>query len=170
MIVKGGYNLTIKMQRKFFDSLPNEKVGHACFEPMVPVYQNGMRQRSGQEAQGFRTEFYKSLSQGQRALFMFFTFYDHAIRSKDEFQRISNHYLSSKIFSAVIKGIEYFKDDSMLYLLSEIEHAFLGEEQNDMLNSHIDELYNRLQEIAPSTLMQIGAYIKENPTEFICFE
>jgi len=170
MIIKGGYNLIIKMQRKFFDSLPNKKVGHACFEPMVPVYQNGMRQRSGQEAEGFRTEFYKSLSQGQRALFMFFTFYDHAIRSNGEFQRISNHYLSSQIFSAVMKGVEYFKDDSMLYLLSEIEHALLGEEQNDMLYSRIDELYKRLQEIAPSTLMQIGAYIKENPTEFICFE
>jgi len=156
------------MQREFFDSLSNEMVGHACFEPMVPIYQNGMRQRSGQEAQGFRTEFYKSLSQGQRALFMFFTFYDHAIRSKDEFQRISNHYLSARIFSPVKMGVEYFKVDSMLHLLLEIEQTF--KEQNDMQNSRIDELYNRLQEIALYTLTQIGAYIKENPSEFICFE
>lgn len=78
--------MVIEIQRKFFNSLSNEMVGHACFEPMVPIYQNGMRQRSDQEAQGFRNEFYKTLSQGQRALFMFFTFYDHAIRSKDEFQ------------------------------------------------------------------------------------
>lgn len=99
MIVKGGYNLTIEIQRKFFDSLPTEKVGHTCFEPMVPVYQNGMR-----------------------------------------------------------------------HLLSEIEQAFTGEEKNDMLDSRIDELYSRLQEISPCVLMQIGVYIKENPTEFICFE
>lgn len=65
-------------------------------------------------------------------------------------------------------GVEYFKVDSMLHLLLKIEQTF--KEQNDIQNSRIDELYNRLQEIAPYTLTQVGAYIKENPTEFVSFE
>jgi len=141
-------------------------VGHVCFEPMVPVYQSGMSQRSGQDAQGFRTEFYKSLSPGQWALFMFYTFYDHAIRSRDEFHLISTHYLLAGIFSAVIKGAVYFGDDSMQQLLMEIEQAFA--EQNNLPNAQIDELYHRLREIAPCALTQIGIRIKANPIEFIC--
>lgn len=162
--------MKVQMQRKIFDSLPDEAIGHACFEPMVPVYQNGMRQQNGKDAQEYKTEFYKSLTKGQRALFMFFTYFDHAIQSKEEFQRISNYYLSARIFSAVKKGVEYFNDDSMLHLLSKIEQSFIEEEQNEMQSTHINELYNHLHETAPFTLMQIGAYIKENPAEFISFE
>ena len=157
--------MIIEMQRDFFDSLPNEKIGHACFEPMIPVYQNGMRQRNGQDAQGFRIEFYKSLSSGQRALFMFFSFYDHAIRSKGEFQHIVTRYLSEQIFSAVVKGAEYFQIESMQNLLLEIEKTY--NEQGETQNAKSDELYNRLHKIAPYTLTKIGAFIKEKPMEFV---
>jgi len=170
METKGGYYLIIQMQKTVFDSLPIEAIGHACFEPMVPVYQNGMHQQGSQGVKEYRSEFYKSLTQGQRALFMFFTYYDHAIRSLDEFQRISNHYLSAQIFSAVKKGVEYFNDDDMLCFLSKIEQAFVGMNQNDIQTSHINKLFSQLQETAPNTLLRIGAYIKESPDEFISFE
>ena len=70
--------MIIEMQKEVFNSLPDDKIGHACFEPMIPVYQNGIRNHNSQDVQGFKAEFYKSLSPGQRALFGFFTFYDHA--------------------------------------------------------------------------------------------
>jgi len=152
------------MSKEFLDSLPDEKVGHACFEPMIPVYQSGMRQ---QGVQGFRAEFYKSLSPSQRALFGFFTFYDHAIRSKDEFQRITSLYLSGGFFAIVKKGAEYFEAVSMQNLLLEIEKTF--SEQGGGQNFRIDELYGRLHEIAPYTLTQIGTFIKENPANFVSF-
>jgi hypothetical protein len=156
------------MQKEFFYSLPNEKVGHACFEPMVPVYQNCMSQRSSQDAQRFRDEFYRSLPQSQRALLGFFTYYDHAIRSRDEFQRITTLYLSGRFFAIVKMGAEYFEVGNMQNLLTEIEEAF--SEQGDELNSQIDELYGQLHDITQQTLMQIGAFIKRNPEEFIHFQ
>ncbi|MCL1981939.1 MAG: class I SAM-dependent methyltransferase, partial [Clostridiales bacterium] len=143
------------------------KGGHAYFEPMVSAYQSGMRQRSGHDAQGFRAEFYKSLSQSQRALFGFFAYYDHAIRSTDEFRRITTLYLSDQIFSIVKRGAEYFEAESMQQLLSEIEETFRV--KGDVQSSRVDELYDRLLEIAPRTLTQIGIRIKENPEEFIYF-
>ena len=162
--------MIVQIERKVFDSLPIDSVGHACFAPMVPVYQEGMRQRNGQEAHEYRTDFYKLLSQGQRALFMFFTYYDHAIRSSDEFKRISGHYLSAQIFQAIKKGVEYFNDNDMLRLFLRIEQTLLEKHQNEIFNLRMDELYIQLCEIAPYTLTKIGACIKEDPTEFICFE
>ena len=159
--------MIIKMQREAFDSMPIEKVGHACFEPMVPEYQSGMRGRNGQDSRVFRVEFYKSLPLDQRALLRFFTFYDHAIRSKDEFQRITNLYLSGHFFAIVKKAAEYFGDERMQSLLLEIEKTF--SEQGEFQNWRIDELYDRLHEITLCTLAQIGTRIKENPAEFITF-
>ncbi|HCC35847.1 MAG TPA: hypothetical protein DEQ02_09575 [Ruminococcaceae bacterium] len=159
--------MTIRMDRNKFDSLTDDAVGHACFEPMVPVYQAGMRGRVGKAAVEYRTEFHKLLTRGQRALFMFFTYYDHAIRSPDEFVRISGHYLSAQIFGAVIKGIAFFRDDSMIELLSAVEQTLSDKGQSQ---KKISELYHQFAEIAPNTLSLIGAHIKENRAEFICLE
>ncbi len=146
-------------------SLKMEDVGHACFEPMVPVYQNAMRGRSGKTAQEVRTAFYKSLSPAQSALFMFFSYYDHASKSIDEFQRITSYYRSAQIFEAVKSGIDYFHDKDMLHLLMEIEEAMSEKE-----GRKLSELYGRLHEISSHTLAIIGGCIRENPAEFICFE
>jgi len=159
--------LLIGMQKEVFDSLPDEKIGHACFEPMIPVYQNGIRNQSSQDAQEFKAEFYKSLSPGQRALFGFFSFFDHAVRSEDEFQRITNLYLSGEFFTIVKKGAEYFGVEDMQNLLLDIEKACI--EQSEEQNFQIDVLYSRLLEISPQTLAQIGVFIKENPVEFVSF-
>ncbi len=157
--------MSIEMDKKTFDSLTMEAVGHACFEPLIPIYQEAMRIRGSQTVQDVRAAFYKSLSQGQRALFMFFSYYDHAMQSEDELQRISRYYLSTQIFSAVKKGAEYFRDDDMARLLSLIEQAVSKNEE-----SKTPELYHRLLEITPHTLVLIGTFIKENPADFIRFE
>ncbi len=153
------------MDENKFNSLAIDAVGHACFEPMVPIYQDAIRGHGSQTAHEVRAEFYKSLSQGQRALFMFYSYYDHAIQSIDEFQRISNYYLSAHIFSVVKKAAEYFCDDDMLHLLFQIEQSMSDNEE-----SKVSELYQRLHEISPHTLEIIGACIKKNPSEFIVIE
>ncbi len=83
------------MAKALFNSLANDAVGHACFEPMIPIYQAGARGLNEKEAKEYREAFFNTLSPGQRALFMFFTYYDHAIRSTYELTRISEHYLSA---------------------------------------------------------------------------
>ena len=168
-ICGGNEVLIIEIEKNVFDSLPINLIGHACFEPMVPVYQEGMRQKSGQEAHEYRIEFYNTLSHGQQALFGFFTYYNHAIRSNHEFQRISRHYISQHIFSVVKRGAEYFNDNDMCELLFKIEQTVSENCQSD-ISADLSELYKQLYEIAPRTLMKIGTCIKENPTEFICFK
>ncbi len=157
--------MKVRMAKALFNSLANDAVGHACFEPMVPIYQAGVRGLNEKAAQEYRVAFFSTLSPGQRALFMFFTYYDHAIRSTSELIRISEHYHSAQIFGAVKKSIAYFHDDDMLQTLSEIEQA-IGAKNQD----RIPELYLRMKEISPNTLSVIGEKIRENPAEFICLE
>jgi len=144
--------LIVQIEKKLFDSLPVNSTGHTCFEPMVPVYQEGLRQRNGQEANEYRVEFLKFLSQGQRTLWGFFTYYDHAIQSKDEVQRISKHYLSQQIFGIVKRSVEYFNDNDMGQLFLRIEQTISANGQDDTMSADIDELYKQLCEIAPHTL------------------
>ena len=157
--------MKVQMEKALFNSLASDAVGHACFEPMVLIYQAGARGLSENEAKEYRVAFINTLSPGQRALFMFFTYYDHAIRSTSELIRISEYYLSAQIFGAVKKGIAYFHDDVMHQILSEIEQAIGAKNQDE-----ISERYLRMKEISPNTLAAIGAQIKENPAEFICLE
>ena len=168
LILKGGNYLRLQIERKVFDSLPINAIGHACFEPMVPVYQGGMSQRNGQEVHEYRAEFYRSLSQGQQALLGLFTYYDHAVRSTDEFQRISKSYISQHIFGIVKKGAEYFHDTEMGQLLSRIEQTILANENSEIASVNLDELYAQLKEVAPYTMVKIGVCIKEKPAEFMC--
>ncbi len=153
------------MKRAVFESLAEYAVGHACFEPMIPVYRQALCGQSGPKAREAQTAFYQSLTSGQRALFLFFTYYDHAVRSVDEFQRISQQYLSDQIFGAVQKGAEYFHDDEMRRLLLQIEQTLLPGEPDRMPG-----LYRQLRAISPHTLAIIAATIRENPAEYLCLE
>ncbi len=157
--------MIIPYERDNFDTLPIDAIGHACFEPMIPVYQGAMRGQSGHTAQEIRIAFYQTLSPGQRALFMLFSYLDHATQSIDEFQRISHYYLSAQIFGAVKKGAEYFHDIDLLHLLSTIERTLFDKDQIEAA-----EQYHRLKETLANSLVIIGKQIKENPAEFICFE
>ena len=157
--------MLIEIRRESFYSTSNETVGNMCFEPLISAYQTGMRRRNDQDGQGFKKEFYASLTKGQRALFGFFTFYDHAVRSKEEFRHIAAQYLSDDIFLIVKKGAEFFQLESMQQLLSEIEQAF--SKQNATQDAQLDDLHSRFSEIAPFALTNIGAFIKKNPDEFV---
>ena len=159
--------MIVHIDKELFDSLPIDAIGHACFEPLVPVYQEGMRQQDGREPQEYRASFFKQLSQGQRALFIFFSYYDHAIRSYEEFKRISYYYLSQQIFGAVRKGAKYFHDNNMSLLLQRAEQVISASGETE---ATLDEIYQWLRDIAPCTSTIIGTFIKENPAEFICFE
>ena len=157
--------MLVRLDKKVFDTLSIDAIGHACFEPMVPVYQEGMRQHS-REPQEYRASFFKQLSQGQRALFIFFSYYDHAIRSYEEFKRVNYYYLAQQIFGAVKKGAEYFHDDNMLLLLQRVEQVLSASGE---IEASLDEIYQWLRDLAPCSLTIIGTFIKENPAEFVCF-
>ncbi|HBU12309.1 MAG TPA: hypothetical protein DEB31_06140 [Clostridiales bacterium] len=157
--------MEIKMKKTVFDSHTAGSLGHACFAPMVAAYQAGVRGRAGMNPQQARISFFHTLSPGQKALFIFFTYYDHAIRSEQEFLAVTQNYLRDQLFEAVQKGVWYFGDDAMHALLLKIGQALAKGGQGE-----IPALYRQFRETAPGTLTVIGIRIKENPSAFICLE
>lgn len=104
----------VKMSRQVFDSLEDAALGEACFEPIIPVIR-------GKDI-SVKTQVYEQLGTGQQALFMFYAFYNHAIKSLDEFFWWSAYYLAQpKAWSEVKVGLRYFKADALLKLLDEME-------------------------------------------------
>lgn len=169
------------MRRSEFESIEDLMLGITCFEPMIQVY------KTERMFDNDLTEFYKRLTKGQQALFMFHVYYNHAIRSLTELYWWSAYFLAQpKIWSEIKSGLQYFKDDTMLLFIDEIEKVLKKYNQpsslmefkvtredldrNQELLDCISSLNTILHKIAPSTLKRIGIYIRTNPDEFVQME
>ncbi|MED4726899.1 hypothetical protein P9597_01880 [Aneurinibacillus migulanus] len=168
----------VQMRRQEFDLLENTKLGEACFEPIIRVY------KMEQNLKNDKTVFYKRLTKGQQALFMFHVYYNHANKSLSELYWWSAYFLAQpEIWSEIKVGLRYFKDDAMLLLLEEIEavlkrhnHPSSLEEftvsrddldRNQELIESINTLNAMFHKIAPLTLKRIGTHIRSNSDEFV---
>ncbi|QTD40447.1 hypothetical protein [Sporosarcina sp. Te-1] len=131
--------------------------------------------------------FYQELTTGQKALFVFRVYYDHAIESESEFYWWSSYYLAQpKIWSSIKVGVKHFRDQSMYLLLEEIE-AILRKyncpatldkfsitredlERNIELFTSIKPLYSRFNQDAPVTIKNICQFIRTNSEEFLSLD
>lgn len=178
--------MLVTMRRQVFDSLDHVALGWACFEPIILAYKNKMREQVCGNNFAVKLQFYKQLTNGQQALFMFRVYYNHASKSTAEFYWWSTYFLVQSTFSEVKVGLRYFGDYAMLRLLEETE-SFLEArnrqgiiEMSDVSFNNLDDdlelltsisrLYVIFQEIAPATLKLIGTYIRNNPSEFVQIE
>ncbi|HWO96497.1 MAG TPA: hypothetical protein VNM45_09215 [Bacillus sp. (in: firmicutes)] len=170
--------MLVKMRRQVFDSLEDTALGRACFEPVIPKIR-------GKDST-VKTQVYKQLSTGQKALFMFNAYYNHASNSLQEFYWWSAYFLAQpKAWSEIKAGLRYFKADAMLVLLEEMEKLLKARNPDGVetfdasykdldhdadLSSSASSLYAIFHEISPAILKRIGKYIRNNPTEFVQFE
>lgn len=82
--------------------LTQEAICKACFEPLILVYKNRMAEQSIGDKTMVKEQFYKELTKGQRALFVFKVYYDHASESLTEFYWWSAYFMAqTKIWSAI---------------------------------------------------------------------
>ncbi|MGM0879160.1 MAG: hypothetical protein ACQEWV_32110 [Bacillota bacterium] len=94
--------MIVKMKRQKLDMLTQEAICKACFEPLILVYKNRMAEQSIGDKTMVKEQFYKELTQGQRALFVFKVYYDHASESLTEFYWWSAYFMAqTKIWSAI---------------------------------------------------------------------
>lgn len=72
-----------EMKREVFVSLENSELGLFCLEPILAVYKKESQQFQGTEHE-FKSAFYKQMNPNQRALFMFYAYFNHAQKSAGE--------------------------------------------------------------------------------------
>ncbi|MBC6974875.1 hypothetical protein H9I32_21545 [Bacillus sp. Xin] len=179
--------MIVKMKRQEFDQLAQEAIFKACFEPLILVYKNRVAKQNTGDKTMVKEQFYKELTKGQRALFVFKVYYDHASESLAEFYWWSAYFMAQpKIWSAIKAGLQYFGDDVMLLMLEKIEvilkkhnhpsslegFTITREEldRNKELLASIGPLHVTFDETAPLTIKIISEYVRNNQREFVQIE
>ncbi|WP_276914395.1 hypothetical protein [Aneurinibacillus aneurinilyticus] len=179
--------MIVKMTRREFNSLPQEALYKACFEPLLLVYKSRVVEQITKNDSIVKEQFYKQLTNGQRALFVFQVYYDHASNSMVEFYWWSAYFMAQpKIWSAMKIGLQYFGDDAMLRLLEEIEEVLKRYnhpsslekftvtredlDNNRELLAFISPLYGKFDETAFLTIKIISEYVRNNQREFVQIE
>ncbi|MBS4211203.1 MULTISPECIES: hypothetical protein [Neobacillus] len=164
------------MKRHFFDSLEDEALGGACFEPYIPLIR-------GRDTK-VKEELYQKLTTGQKALFMFYAYFNHAKNSIEEFYWWGAYYYAQpRAWKAIKNGLEYFGANEMMCLFVKLEQLFeagnfsrsiedFNVSYNDIekdpeLMESIALLNIDFTEISPKTLKDIGEKIRSNPSEYI---
>jgi hypothetical protein len=174
--------MLVTMKRQVFDSLEPVALAWACIEPTIQqIYGKDFHVKS---------QVYAQLTTGQRALLMFHVLYGHTPNGVAEFYSLIPYLPGQSAIWAELKaGMSYFGEDAMLRLLEEMEEVYSilearkqqeGTEWRDVgakdleddpeLLVSIDRLDANYHQIAPATLKRIGAYIHNNPSEFVQIE
>ncbi|MBK3493860.1 hypothetical protein JFL43_03100 [Viridibacillus sp. YIM B01967] len=174
--------MLISMKKKDIDLITCSDLSQKCFEPLIDFYKRGVSKETNFTQ--FKEQFYKQLSEGQRALFMFYVYYNHTSKSLIEFYWWNAYYMAQpKSWLALKASARYFKDESMLLLLEKIElvlkqhnhpntlEAFtvtreeLG--KNKELQASIRPLHIIFENTSPLTIRKINDFIEKNIHEFV---
>ncbi len=144
-----------------FSQLNDEQLIWACTQPLI-------WQVRGKDPLT-KAQYMKTLSEAQRALFLFQVMYGHAHHGMALFFEQIAYIAESMDFWAALKAsMRYFEDDEMLALIGKMESAYGALKQGNVVSpDELDEQYN--QRIT-ATLNIIGKSIRNNPTEYIEIE
>ncbi|MFD3449348.1 hypothetical protein ACFDTO_32750 [Microbacteriaceae bacterium 4G12] len=179
--------MIVKMKRQEFDSLAHEELCKSCFEPLIQIYKSKMTEDATDHNSMAKELFYYQLTTGQRALFMFHVFYNHAIKSLEEFYWWSAYFMAQpKTWSAIKAGLQYFGDSAMLLLFEEMEKVLKKHNHpislegftvtredlnhNRELLVSIQSLHSIFNQTTPLTLAIISENIRNNQREFVQLE
>ncbi|BCY17345.1 hypothetical protein hrd7_11940 [Leptolinea sp. HRD-7] len=108
-----------------------------------------------------KNDAYRTLNEGQKAVFSFHVYYDHAKKDPESFVYWSRLYLQMNFFGEIKKGALYFANQDYANLLAEIEGCLTGTN-----NSDPQQLYEQLKSIGEEHIIRMGKAIKANRPYF----
>ncbi|QQP14621.1 hypothetical protein FJQ98_11800 [Lysinibacillus agricola] len=178
--------MIIKVKKEDFD-LNCSNLSQRCFEPLIRNYKVKVSKESNSSTVQVKERFYEELTEGQRALFMFYVYYNHVSKSLIEFYWWSAYFMAQpKNWAALKACFRYFNDESFLLLLEKIEqelkrhnHPITLENftitrdelnQNKDLQASFESLYVIFESIYPTTIKKVNNLIEKNLQEFIQIE
>jgi hypothetical protein len=171
--------LQLQIKRQDFEAAENQ--GFMCFGPLIMEYKKRVAEGTGNEV---KEAFYQHLNEGQRALFMFYTFYNHAIKSVLEFYWWSAYFFAQpKSWSAIKNSSRYFEDEELLEWYEMTENMLIrfcspkSMEQFDVTRENLMENeeeemafkqhYVKYLEITPCSIHKINTHIQQHQEDFI---
>lgn len=112
-----------------------------------------------------KNEEYKKLNDGQKAIFSFHVYYDHAKVDMQSLIRWSEYYFQVNFFEQIKKGAEYFENVEYRALLDKIERIVSSGNLNEIGNT-----YGDFVRIGEEHKVWMGRVIRENREYFYSYK
>ncbi|WP_309122824.1 hypothetical protein [Paenibacillus sp.] len=161
-----------RMGRSEFDALADEELGAACFAPVLPLIRA--------KPDSIKQEVYRSLTAGQRALFMYHVYVDHAKHSAEQFYWRTAHYAAQpNAWAELHRGLNVFGATGLARLLDRTKAALadrIGDaapgdlDKDEVLSGFVGALYEEFLRCSADAAGRIGLAIRANPSDFVAFE
>lgn len=175
------------MKHQEVELLTQEELCNACFSPLIQAYKASMAAQMSNSDTEIKEQFYSKLTVGQKSLFSFYVYYNHAIKSLEEFYWWSAYFLAQPpVWSAIKAAFNYFEDERMLKLFERVEEVLksfnhplsldtftITREQladNKELLACISPLHHEFNQLSPLTITIISHHIRANLNAFIVIE
>lgn len=151
------------MTKNELTKLNDEQLIWACAQPLI-------WQVRGKDPLT-KAQYMKTLSDAQRALFLFQVMFGHAHHGmKLFFEQIAYIAESMDFWAALKSSMKYFNDEQMLSLVGKMERAYIALKQGENCSAVLNELDGQYDQRIPSTVKLIGSYIRNNSADFIEFD
>lgn len=128
-----------------------------------------------------KTEMYQQLNEGQKGLYLFYSFHNHA-KTIEEFYWFSSYYiLEIQSWSGIKSGVQYFKDFEMVDLLEQMEDLIMQrsedmnkgqqvsptdlEKDKGLLNA-VTEYFAKYNELSEKTINRMNEWIIDHQEDF----
>jgi hypothetical protein len=160
--------MLVLFDRAEFNTISYPDLLWKCIEPVI-------RQIQGKDIE-VKSGVYRELTEGQRALLMFWIVYGHARHGIRQFY-LEVRYLLEKeeLLMQLNTGIRYFGLHEMALLFNDIERIYrqvsskqgINLEADTRLSREIDSIDNKFSRLIPNAINTIGRYIKSNPEMYV---
>ncbi|KRE58166.1 hypothetical protein [Paenibacillus sp. Soil750] len=171
--------MLVKMRQDIFHTSGDDALIAACFQPIIQAYKE--IQTRGED---FTSGLFQELTPGQQALFAFWVYHTHAIKSQADFYWWSAYFLAQPArWSGLQSALRFFEDISTLPLVEQMESLLRKRdhprnitnfdicatdlEQDPKLMSEVRPLYADLLDAAEITQQGIATYIRNYPDAFV---
>lgn len=173
--------MLIEINKQAID-LTAADLGQQCFKPLIDFYKKGMSNAT--DIAPYKEHFYEQLSHGQQALFVFYTYFNHASKSLLEFYWWSAYYYAQpKSWLALKASANYFENEPVRAIFEKIEQLFQQHHypqalanftitredlaKNSALQATIFSLHTQFEQTTPLTLKLINDHIEKNIHDFV---
>jgi len=160
------------------EDLKNDNLSWLCIEPMLlSIRGKNLNEKSAM---------YNQLNEGQRALYLFYAFYNH-VHTIAEFYWFTTYFISElKAWNGLKSGVLLFKDYELLNILEQSERVIADKNQiaegmwkeaspTDLetdieLYESIKPIFNVYQLSVQEFIQRMNVYIRSNKEEFLEIE
>lgn len=170
-----------RIEREVFDRMDDESIIFVCFKPLILSY------KEISSVNGDLGEFYRKMTSGQQALFVFSTYHNHVIQSEEELYWWSAFFMAQGARWEVLKekmlelgDLEFvaFLQDVEVMLRSRnhpimsADFACVSRGDLDLdseLRDYFRSAYKQLAQVTIRTIAILAASIRRSPDSFVTF-